>query len=301
MSVTKSAVSSDQCSPPKLRCSTSRSCKSSFSIDTLLAKPEEDLELQWPTTSRLQWPTTAQRQDPTPVHPQVQIPSKNHATQSSSESFRQNSDYLQTMSSTPPSSISRHLSALSAADEGSLSLPVSLFAYDLRLDQTSAMVRSLARHISPVFGITSPLYPASFSYFPLQSVPPALGPPSTPATGLSAASYSSFLSSCFATDGSRAAAINTAGGPVSGGILTAAHHLIKRKRRHRTIFSDEQLRQLEEAFSKTHYPDVLLREQLALKVDLKEERVEVWFKNRRAKWRKHRREEQNVTHIRNNA
>ncbi|KAI8422448.1 hypothetical protein MSG28_006285 [Choristoneura fumiferana] len=48
----------------------------------------------------------------------------------------------------------------------------------------------------------------------------------------------------------------------------------RNKRKRRTIFTEEQLEQLESTFDKTHYPDVVLREQLALRVDLKEERVE---------------------------
>jgi len=51
--------------------------------------------------------------------------------------------------------------------------------------------------------------------------------------------------------------------------------LQKRKRRHRTIFTEYQLDELERTFQRTHYPDVVLREQLAVKVELKEERVEV--------------------------
>uniref|UniRef100_A0A9J2P270 Homeobox domain-containing protein n=3 Tax=Ascaris TaxID=6251 RepID=A0A9J2P270_ASCLU len=78
-----------------------------------------------------------------------------------------------------------------------------------------------------------------------------------------------------------------------GGLLPSfnpMHYNGKRKRRHRTIFSEEQLQILESAFQGTHYPDVMLREKLALQCDLKEERVEVWFKNRRAKDRKQKRD-----------
>uniref|UniRef100_A0A803XS46 Goosecoid homeobox n=1 Tax=Meleagris gallopavo TaxID=9103 RepID=A0A803XS46_MELGA len=50
----------------------------------------------------------------------------------------------------------------------------------------------------------------------------------------------------------------------------------RRKRRHRTIFTDEQLEALENLFQETKYPDVGTREQLARRVHLREEKVEVF-------------------------
>lgn len=49
----------------------------------------------------------------------------------------------------------------------------------------------------------------------------------------------------------------------------------KRTRRHRTIFTEEQLDALEELFLQNQYPDVNTREKLAQQTHLREERVEV--------------------------
>ncbi|XP_078343610.1 homeobox expressed in ES cells 1-like [Oculina patagonica] len=52
---------------------------------------------------------------------------------------------------------------------------------------------------------------------------------------------------------------------------------IMRQRRRRTAFTEEQLDRLEESFMEEKFPGIIIREQLAEELKIKEDRIQVWF------------------------
>jgi hypothetical protein len=61
--------------------------------------------------------------------------------------------------------------------------------------------------------------------------------------------------------------------------------LIENKRI-RNMFNAKQIEILERVFEQTHYPDSAMREQLSRSLGLSVVRIQVWFQNRRAKYKK---------------
>ncbi|XP_053325572.1 homeobox expressed in ES cells 1 [Spea bombifrons] len=65
-----------------------------------------------------------------------------------------------------------------------------------------------------------------------------------------------------------------------------------RGRRPRTAFTRSQIEILENVFRVNSYPGIDIREELANKLALDEDRIQIWFQNRRAKLKRSRRESQ---------
>uniref|UniRef100_A0A914HDL7 Homeobox domain-containing protein n=1 Tax=Globodera rostochiensis TaxID=31243 RepID=A0A914HDL7_GLORO len=147
--------------------------------------------------------------------------------------------------------------------------PSSLFNHShFAANPSTEMEKSAASLMRNAFAGFSTFCPisASSSPFPIPSILPPTSSMASSNPSLSACSPPSF-SSCS-----------------SSTILSVPHPpLIGSGKRERTKYSEEQLRHLDKIFKTSKYPDAPFREQIAKSLQLTEVKVQVWFKNRRAK------------------